>query len=122
MAVSPFHHAFVQIDETLAQLGQSRVIAIDLDQDGLQVGRRLDRPVYVALQKGDWNRGPARGEETEERIPKGRRSQSPLECESRPGTGRVAFQGPGILAAQRELELAELVGLESAARVEAVPE
>jgi len=51
MAVSPFHHAFVQIDETLAELGQSRVIAIDLDQDALQVGRRLDWPAYVALQK-----------------------------------------------------------------------
>src|SRR5206468_6541880 len=50
--VTPFLHALIEIDESLAQLSVLRIVSIDVDQNSLHLGRRLHRRNRVALELG----------------------------------------------------------------------
>src|SRR5213594_2500631 len=50
VAIPPLLDALVEIDEALAQLSVLGFAAIDLDEDVLNLGRRLDRRGHVARE------------------------------------------------------------------------
>ena len=122
MAVSPLLQTLVEVDEALAELAQCRIAPVHLDQSLLQLARRLDPPGHVALELVGRHGVALALQALEEGIPHG----GLVVALSEPFQGRlvlrVAGDGPLALGAQRELELAELMGLEAAGFLEPLPE
>src|SRR5690606_27664314 len=115
VAVAPLLHALVEVDEPLAHAGDRRVVAVDLDQDALDLGRRLDGPRDTALElRARHVVAPAR-EVVEERVPDRGATEPLLQQPARRAVLRVVPDRPLALLPERELECAELEGLEPAA-------
>src|SRR5690606_24012190 len=122
VTVPPLLHALVQVDEPLAHAGDRRVVAVDVDQDALDLGRRLDGPRDVALELRPRHVVAAAREVMEERIPDRGATVPRLQEPARRALLRVVSDRALVLLPERELERAELEGLEPAAGLEAVAE
>ena len=117
--VAPLLHAFVEVHEALAHLGVLRVGLVDAHEHVLQRGRRLDRRGRVDGQHLLGHRIAFALEIRQEAVPERRLG----ETRGQGGAGARAFaealEGRDVPAAEHELELAELVGLEAARLLEA---
>src|SRR5262245_24777466 len=122
MAVTPLLNALIEIDEPLAQLGVLRILAIDLDEDLLHLDGRLDRRHDIAReQRRRHGVGFAR-QIAQERVPQGRLVIAPFERGPRAAAVREALKGLLRLHPEQELDLPELVRLETARRLEPLAE
>src|SRR5690606_13070694 len=122
VSVAPLLDPLVEVDEVLAELSVLGISAIDLDQDLLHAVRRLDRRGHVPLELRGRDRVALAGQIAQERIPQRGRRPPLLERDARAGTLVEAIDPRAALPAEDELEGAELIGLEAARAVEALPE
>jgi hypothetical protein len=120
--VAPLLDALVEVHQPLAELGVLRIPAIDVDQDRLQLGRRLDGGGHIASARRVGIGYPSPARYSMNGVPQ--RGLRPATLERRPRAGPLAkaVDGRPRLEPQDELELAELVRLEPAGRLEPVPE
>src|SRR5207249_10936435 len=109
----PLHESFIQIHQTLAQLAQNGISAIDLDQNRPERGGRLDWPGDIPLQIGRRHRDAVGRQIVKKGVPERFASQPPFQAQTCLAPRWVAIERLGVFAAEDELELAELVRLES---------
>ena len=118
MAIAPFLHALVEIDEPFAHFGVLRILAVDLDQDRLQLFGRLHIGGDVTHERRGGHGIALARQVAEKCVPE--RVLPEARLERRPGAapGREPLDGRARLPSQRELELTELIRLKPARRFE----
>src|SRR5690606_32883796 len=62
VTIAPLLDALVEVDHPLANLADRRIVPVDVDQDSLELRRRLDRLRHIALQERLRHRVAAGGE------------------------------------------------------------
>jgi hypothetical protein len=115
--VAPLLDTLVQVHEALAELRVAGVVAVDADQQLLQARRGLDGRGRIAIELIGRHLVPLAGQVAEERVPQRGLGPAPLQRRTA-GALRRARNGPAVLDPQLELELAELVRLETAPLLE----
>src|SRR5690606_11363065 len=97
-------------------------VAVNVDQHALDLGRRLDGLRDIALELRPRHVVAAAREVVEERVPDRGTTVPRLQQPARRAVLRVVSDRALTLLPERELERAELEGLEPAAGLEAVAE
>jgi hypothetical protein len=112
--------ALVEIDESLAELGGHRFRSIDLDENRLHrfVGRDDGRHVARELCVG--HRAAFAFQMAKKRVPHGGLAQALFELVSFGRADVVTLEHLGVLRTDQKFELAKLIRLQSARRIEAM--
>src|SRR5262245_70394 len=122
VTVAPLLHPLVEVDEPFAQLGVLAVLSIELDQNPLDLRRRLDHRRHVAIQVGVGHGVAFPCEVAKERIPKRRLAVAALERDTRAAAFWKPLDRRPRLDAEHEFDLPELIRLKPARRVEPLAE
>src|SRR5438874_5979631 len=120
--IPPLHKSLIEIHEPLGDLRDGWILAIDVDEKALHLGRWLDRQRHVTAEQRCRNRVTVGSEIMQERIPqRGLRKPRLDTLPVRTALG-IALEGRPALFAQHEFDLAKLMGLKATARLEAIAE
>src|SRR5262249_38185261 len=120
--VPPLHESLIEVDQSLAELGELWLRAVDLHQDRPEDGTRPHPLGDIAFELLSRHGNAVDDEMSEERVPQRTGRQTLFESLPSFTPNRIPFERFGVLPSQRELELAELVRLEPASRLQAVAE
>src|SRR2546425_5884577 len=121
MPIAPLHEPLVEIHEPLDDLSDRRIFAVDVNKDALHVVRRLDRQRHVATEQRRWHFVAVGAEVMQERIPQRRLRKPCLHALAVRTALRIPLERRPAFLAEYEFDLAKLMGLETASRLEPIP-